>query len=309
MNRYSKAAIWCILTVTYLLLFTNSFAQSEEQISEELHAYIDAITNAEKVAIKGPSKIELLDQATLELKEGYAFIPKNEASAILNAIGNPTSDDLIGLVGPADLDLLWYIDIYFFKTGYISDSDAQSWNPDEILEDIKYLTEEGNKEIDQRNLSKLEVLGWIKAPNYDPKTHELTWSISLKETLDGKESLTTNLQIRKLGRQGYFSVLLVSEQKDLELNLSHINSIIDGTQFSPGKSHSDYVLGDKLAGYGLSSLISGNFESKTGIIALALVALAKVYKFLIAALLLVCLFIGNKLFLTKNNKNDYTKKP
>lgn len=50
----------------------------------------------------------------------------------------------------------------------------------------------------------------------------------------------------KLGRQGYLSVLLVSAQEDHELNANHVNSIIGGIQFLPGKRHSDYVLGDKL---------------------------------------------------------------
>jgi len=106
-------------------------------IEAEQNAAFEA---ANKVAKFGPAEIPLIDQGTLTLPAGYAFVPQPEAGRIERANGNSTGDTLVGLVFP-DGDANWYASLDYIKEGYIREDDAKDWNADELLTNLKDGTE------------------------------------------------------------------------------------------------------------------------------------------------------------------------
>ena len=78
----------------------------------------------------------------LKLPEGFGFIPKAEAAAMMEAQGNHSGPGFMGLiVGP---DLKGFIAVEFAAAGYIKDEDAREWNADDMLEKMKTGTEAAN---------------------------------------------------------------------------------------------------------------------------------------------------------------------
>src|SRR5689334_8372201 len=49
---------------------------------------------------RGPSTLSIADHATLNLPEGYGFIAKENAQALLNATGNQAREELEGIIFP-----------------------------------------------------------------------------------------------------------------------------------------------------------------------------------------------------------------
>jgi uncharacterized membrane-anchored protein len=64
-----------------------------------------------------------------------------------------------------------------------------------------------------------------------------------------------NAVAMQLGRHGYERFTLVSDGKDPRGDAALLASAVGGYRFDPGSRFSDYVQGDKLAGYGVAALV------------------------------------------------------
>src|SRR5712691_9062191 len=140
-----------------------------------------ALMAAKAVAKDGPADIKLSEQAVMHLPEGYVLIPNNEATRILQAMGNRPGPDLLGMIFGKGTDDNWFVVANYVKSGYIKDDDARDWKADELLSNIKEGTEEVNKERKSRGIPELDIVGWIERPAYDPATHRLVWSMSSRD--------------------------------------------------------------------------------------------------------------------------------
>ncbi len=235
--------------------------------ANDVHA---AFTAAQQAMLRGAADVPLLDQATLKLPPGYLFIPREQAMRLLSAMGNRPGNDVLGMVLQERDDSHGFIVVRFIKSGYIKDDDAKNWNAEELLSGIKQGTEEDNAERRKRGMHEIEVVGWVQAPAYDPATHRLVWSLSSKEkgAADNTER-GVNYNTYALGREGYFSMNLVTGLNSIEAEKPSAHTLLAALEYKDGKRYTDFNAStDHIAEYGLAALIGGIAAKKLGLLAL-----------------------------------------
>jgi uncharacterized membrane-anchored protein len=185
----------------------------------------------------GPKDVVLIDQATLKLPAGHFFVPQAEATRVLRALGNVVSGaSLVGLVvgtGPNDG---WIVVIRYIKEGYIKDDDAKNWNADELLKNLKEGAEETNKDRIARGFPEMQVVGWVQPPNYDAATHRLVWSLLAKDKGESDNAAKSiNYNTYALGRDGYFSLNLLSNSERIAGDKAVAHELLGGLAYNAGK--------------------------------------------------------------------------
>lgn len=244
------------------------------------------IWNAARSAAKdGPQDIALGSQARLKLPQGFVFVPQPHAARVLNAMGNPGNDPrLQGLVFPKG-DGGWFVSVRFENAGYVKDDDAKDWKADDLLKSYREGTEASNKERAKMGVPALEILGWAQEPAYDKENHRLVWAMSSREKGAGADQAQgVNYNTYVLGREGYFSMNLVTGLNDLPKDKPAAHTLLEALQYNDGKRYADFNSStDKVAEYGLAALVVGVAAKKLGFFAMAAVFLAKFAKIAILA--------------------------
>jgi uncharacterized membrane-anchored protein len=237
-------------------------------------------------ATRGPAEIALLDQARLALPNGMAFIPKPAASRLLSAYGNRPGSTLVGMVALPQEDAPWWVIINWVPDGYVKDDEAAKLDPDAILTSLREAAAEGNKERVQRGFPELELLGWTQPPAYDAATHRLTWSLRVKASDEDEADATLNFNTRALGRDGYFSVNLLTSPDRIGADRQVSAGLLSGLGYLDGKRYTDFDAStDHVAEYGLAALLGVVVAKKIGLLALAGLFLAKFAKVGLVAVL------------------------
>lgn len=283
-------------SVAALLLSVAAAAWSQSAAQSEVERASQAALAAK---IAGPTAVALGNQATLALPDGFAFIPRKEAAALMQAMGNHTDDSFQGLVVGEHLS--GFVSVRFEPSGYIKDDDAKDWNADELLQNLKDGTEAGNEERRSRGIPEFLVSGWVEKPAYDPATHRLVWSAELhdKQPQPGNPSPGVNYNTYQLGREGYMSMNLVTDLAAVEAEKPLARQLLAGLSFNAGKAYADYDAStDKVAAYGLAALVGGVAAKKLGLLAVVGAFLVKFAKVGILAaaggLVAIRKFLGRK---------------
>jgi uncharacterized membrane-anchored protein len=235
---------------------------------------------AKQAAVKGPSDVALAGQATLHLPAGLAFVPQPHAQRVLNAMGNPGSDSrLQGLVFPAG-DGGWFAVVRYEAAGYIKDDDAREWNADDLLKSFREGTEASNAERKKMGVPEMEIVGWAEKPAYDAATHRLVWAMSSRDKgAPANAEQGVNYNTYALGREGYFSINLVTDLKALPAHKPAAASLLGALDYRDGKRYADFNAStDKVAEYGLAALVLGVGAKKLGLFAVIAAFVAKFAK-------------------------------
>lgn len=226
-----------------------------------------------QAARKGPVDVPLFDQAVLHVPAGEVFVPQPQADRLLNLFGNPGSNpEMPGLLLPRAPDANWYMPVRFHKSGYIRDDDAKTWNADEMLGSLRDGTEEQNRERVKAGQPAVDVVGWSEPPRYDPATQRLSWSLSSRVAgARAEDAVDVNYNTFALGRDGYFSMNLVTSLKELDALRPVAEQQLAALEFRPGKRYADFnAKSDRVAGYGLAALVvADSGESRPGVVAQA----------------------------------------
>ena len=275
---FVAASVALLAVVGSLTAFAQSAPPSEASRKAELEAAWQA---ASKAGSSGPSDVALIDQAALKLPANYFFVPKAEGARVLRALGNVVNDtNLIGLVVGERQSDQWIVVIRYVKEGYIKDDDARNWNADELLKNISEGVEETNKDRVARGFPELQVIGWIERPGYDAATHRLVWSMLAKDK-DQPDNAPkgVNYNTYALGRDGYFSLNLLSNSVRIANDKSAAHELLADLSYNAGKRYEDFsATTDRIAEYGLAALIGGIAVKKLGLFALAAALVIKFAK-------------------------------
>ena len=257
-----------------------SFSASAQPTETAQAEFAAAVEAANKAAVNGPSDIKLIDQAVLKLPSGLVYVPAAEAKRLLVAMGNRSSEGLLGMVASPAQDAEWFIVMRFIKSGYIKDDDAKDWNVNDLLKGMKEGTEESNSERRSRGLPEIEVVGWVEAPAYDAATHRLVWSLESKQKgAPATAERGVNYNTYALGREGYVSMNLVTGMRRVQAEKPVAHNLLAALQYNDGKRYGDFNSAtDHVAEYGLAALIGGVAAKKLGLFALAFAFLAKFAK-------------------------------
>ena len=248
-----------------------------------------------QAAKKGPVDIPLLDEAVLHVPEGEVFVPQPQADRLLNLFGNPGSNpEMPGLILPRDPKADWFMPVRFHKVGYIKDDDARTWTVDEMLQGFREGTTEQNKEREKIGEPGLEIVGWSEVPRYDGARQRLVWALTSREIgARPDQPLNVNYNTYALGRDGYFSMNMVTSLADLPALKPVAEQQLAALDYYSGKRYADFdSKTDHIAEYGLAALVVGVAAKKLGLIAIALAFLAKFAKVIFIA---VAVFGGSVL--------------
>lgn len=257
------------LLLALLLLASPAMARSttavelEQQRLEALVKEMDhdarveaAFNSAREVMQEGPVKVRLSDQAVLALPKGYLFVPSSEAAAILRAWGSRPGADMLGMVLPGhEKPGNWFVVLHFNAAGYVRDDEAKNWSPEALIASLKAAAQAASG---TGSGSSVQVLGWIEPPRYDAATHQLVWSLAAGET--GKTGhRSANYNTYSLGREGYVSMNLVADAREIEKYKPAVRELLAGLGFRDGKRYEDFnAATDRPASHGLTALIAAD---------------------------------------------------
>lgn len=255
-----------------------SAVQPDPQASE----YDEAIKAVQATIRPGPVTITLINQATLKIPQGYGYIPDKVAGRLLRAIGNVVHTDPVGMVLPMESNA-GFVVIRWQDAGYIKDDDAKDWKADELLNTIRTSTEQDNETRRSRHVPEVEIVGWVEPPKYDAGPHQLVWSVASKHKQDPNDAPHgINYNTYALGREGFFSMNLVTSMNDLETQKPMAHTLLAGLGFNDGKRYTDFNSStDKVAEYGLAALVAGVAAKKLGLLALIGAFIAKFAKIIL----------------------------
>lgn len=208
--------------------------------------------------------------ATLRVPDGVEFLNGQDAHTVLVKLwGNPPMPNPLGLLMPVNTGPLspdsWAVIITYEEEGYVKDKDAEKIDYTDLLKQMQKDVRDTNKEREKQGYSAVELVGWAAPPHYDQAVHKLYWAKQLK--FSGGNEDTLNYNIRILGRRGVLvlnAVAAMSQLPEIERNAPRILAALD---FNPGNRYADFseASGDKVASYGIATLVAGGVAAKLGL--------------------------------------------
>jgi len=280
----SAVGVILFLTLGSLPAFSQGASSSEAARKAELAAAWQA---AGKAGTAGPADVPLIDQATLKLPAGDFFVPKAEGIRVMRALGNTIHDaSFVGLVLGTRQNDRWLVVITYIKEGYIKDDAAKDWNAEDLLKNLKEGVDESNKDRVARGFPEMEVIGWIEPPNYDATSHRLVWSVLGKDKgTPDDASKDVNYNTYALGREGYFSLNLLSDSTRIATDKSAAHELLANLTYQSGKRYEDFSAStDRIAEYGLMALVGGVAAKKLGLFAVVTAFVLKFAKVILIGL-------------------------
>jgi uncharacterized membrane-anchored protein len=270
-----------LLTVT-LAAWAQAGAQPPTTAQQQ--AMRAAAAAAREALVAGPASVPLRDEATLALPEHFGFIPRQQAVALMSAMGNRTGDGFLGLIVPRGEHRAWFVAVVYQPSGYIKDEDAKHWNADKLLESLKEGTEASNAERVRAGIPAIVVTRWIEPPAYEPDSHQLVWSAEARRKDGSDGDPTVNYNTYLLGREGYVSLNLITGASTVDTDKEAARQLLSAVSFIPGKRYADFNSStDKVAAYGLAALVAGVAAKKLGLLALLAATIVKFAKVIVVA--------------------------
>ncbi|MDN3919664.1 DUF2167 domain-containing protein [Roseateles violae] len=274
------------LAAALLMLALSALAMPARAMSPDERKAV--FEEADKAAVHGPKDIALAQQAVLHLPAGRIFVPQPQAARVVLAMGNPGEfKTLQGLVFPeSDTDKGWFAVVEYHPSGYIKDDDAKNWNADEMLQSFREGTEAQNAERKKVGVTEMEIVGWAEKPAYEAATHRLVWAIGLRDKgAPAEADQGVNYNTYALGREGYLSLNLVTDLKDLGSHKGEAQTLLGALELDAGKRYGDFNAStDHVAEYGVAALVLGVGAKKLGLLAVVFAFVAKFAKVIFLAL-------------------------
>jgi len=256
--------------------------ESGQMTAEQFVATLHPLTG--KVNLPGA-------QATLDIADGYSFLPAADAQRVLSDLwNNPPNHDVLGMILPSTdahsvlEDKNWAVVVTFVDEGYVTDEDAAKIDYNDMLKDMQKATKDDNEDRVKEGYPAIELMGWAEPPHYDTVSHKLYWAQDLvfKKPNGSHESRTLNYAIRVLGRKGYLSLNAVAPIEELAQVRADMPQVVEMAEFDAGQRYTDYnPTTDKAAAYGIAALVAGGIAAKAGLFAKLGVLLLAFKKFIV----------------------------
>jgi len=208
----------------------------------------------------GEKEVDIGNIGEFTIPDGCRYTDAAGARTFLELTQNPPSGREQGLLFCGEVGERtgakqpWFVVFTFDPSGYVRDDDRKELDAGKILAAIREGTEAANRIRKAQGWEELKIDGWVRAPYYDPATHNLTWSTKATATESGT---SVNHSVRLLGRRGVMHVDLVAEPEQLDGIVGTFDTMIASTRFLAGHKYSEWRKGDKVAGYGLTALVAG----------------------------------------------------
>lgn len=227
--------------------------------------------------------------AQITLAPEFRYLGIDDAQNVLEHLwGNPPDDSVLGLILPEGEKTLreedsWVVVVAYFDDGHVSDEEASKIDYDAMLKDMREATRDGNDARKRAGYDTVELIGWAQKPHYDAGTNKIYWAKEL--AFEGNTEHTLNYDIRVLGRRGYLNLNAVASMAQLPVVEAGMQKVLGMTEFDQDHRYADFNSStDKLAQYGLATLVAGAMASKAGLFAKLSIVLLKVWKLVLVGL-------------------------
>lgn len=231
----------------------------------------------------GPAQVKLLDQATVDLPDGFVYLHKDATNTLMERLGNRKDERTVGGIFPKNVrEAKYFMILEWEGVGYVKDDEADKLDAKEILESIREGTEEGNKFRAEKGLPPVSVVGWDEPPRYDKARRHMVWAIRGRS----ENGETVNFNTRLLGRAGFLAMNLICGPEQLAGLKPTVEDLLKRTQYVSGKRYADFVKGqDKIAEFGLAAMVIGGAALAGKVVKVGL--LAKFGKLLLGLVLML----------------------
>ncbi|MGE0868408.1 MAG: DUF2167 domain-containing protein [Kofleriaceae bacterium] len=278
--------VWMVLAWCSVAMAGGKQDRSDNRAGDEPDA-AEAQTGEHQVQwpkhLVGPQLVDLGHNIEFDLPDGVMLLERAEAQEIIRNDGGDAEDVLAVLTTP---NSTWIVVIeYDGDLGYITDSDADELDADDLLASYRESTRVQNGRRKEMGLPGLVVDRWSERPRYDRVNHHLVWGLAGH---DDAGAHFINHFTRILGRSGYLSFNLIDDPARIEASKREAAALVPALRFKPGARYSDHAPGDHSSGAGLKTLVLGGagvaVASKVGLLAKILLLLKKVGVFLVVAI-------------------------
>ena len=253
-------------------------AQTEDTTGNAaaLQQYLDSIDASIPYVTQGSA--DILNVATINVPQGYKFIPADKARMIVEQLWqNPEDPTVGGMIVKSDFSVsqtnAWAFILSYDESGYVKDEDADEIDYDEMLKSIQESEAESNEQRVAAGYAPVHILAWASKPYYDKDRKILHWAKKLQfgNEAQADGDLTLNYDVRILGRKGVLSMNAVGTMSQLGDINKHIPDVLSIAEFKKGYTYSEFNPSvDKVAAYTIGGLIAGKLLAKTGILLLLL---------------------------------------
>jgi uncharacterized membrane-anchored protein len=196
---------------------------------------------------RGGSQTLAASHGTFAVPAGGSMVVGTEAERADELINGTTSSDTEGFAR-IDHRVLY---LSYSDVGYVSADDWKDVDASELLKNMSQATEDANEERVKNGVSAMHTDGWVQAPVYDANRKSVRWVVGLHDS----ETKFVNAVALQLGRNGYERFTLVSDGSNPQADAAILANAVRAYQFKKGFRFSDYVQGDKLAGFGIAALV------------------------------------------------------
>jgi uncharacterized membrane-anchored protein len=213
--------------------------------------------------VEGTVKIGTVAEA--RLTRGWLFLAGADAHRFLTDLGNQPGPQVVGVALPPDFAESRVFAVYsYVDEGHVKDDETPDY--DALLAEMQEGAKESSEQRKQAGLGGVELWGWAEPPHYDKEQHKLYWAEKLK--FEENPGLTLNYNVRVLGRSGHLVVNGVGDIDQLEHVANHSKQLLTVTEFLEGQRYEDFNPQlDKVAAYGIGTLIAGKAAMKVGLFA------------------------------------------
>ncbi|MFZ0565782.1 MAG: DUF2167 domain-containing protein, partial [Chlamydiales bacterium] len=143
---------------------------------------------------------------------------------------------------------------------YVSLCDWEKISPQQLLEAISENTEKENKIRKSKGFSALHVIGWLLEPTLDRNTNTVFWAI--EGVNEGYDEHIANSVALRLGRYGYEKIVWVTDKDSYTPFGGELDIMLRAHSFDCGHKYSDFSKGDKIASYGIATLVAATVGGK-----------------------------------------------
>lgn len=182
----------------------------------------------------GPAALKLGHEVALDLPADFQFLAMPHAGQLMEKMGNLGNENLLGLVVSSRQKDEFFLILSYDGKGFVKDDEEVE--ADDILEEIQDGEEDYKEARKEHGFGPIHVDGWFESPKYDKAAHHLVWGLNVR----AENATSLNYDTRILGRRGYASVNLVTDQAHLAHDKLAGATILRATHFQDGGRYQDF---------------------------------------------------------------------
>lgn len=218
-----------------------------------------------------------LSNSTLSVPKNHHLVLGEDARTLDAMTGNFRNELIEAATFNENYDSM--VIFLSINEGYVSLNDWNRVDPEAMLKEISERTEEENLERKKQNLSAIHVIDWLKKPQLNKDKKTVSWAIEAE--VEDKERFVNAVAI-KLGRYGYEKLIWVTDKSKYIPEKGELDLMMQAHCFDRGYRYSDFSKGDKVAKYGIASLVAATVGAKILKAAGLIILIKKISAFIIA---------------------------